>query len=148
MHLIRTLAVLAIATVTLAAPVEIEDTTANVAMPDTGPAVAVDSSSRYRCGSMKFDDGTTQDMVSQVWGGRPSDEIVCHPIKYTRARPDKGGQWANMVAAKIDNGCTCYFYEQPCDPKKYNEVWAGWPGWDNYTSTNKHFKGWWCYESY
>lgn len=70
------------------------------------------ASSRYRCGSFKFDDNTTQDMVSQAWNNRPVQERYCRPIKYSLARVDgKAGKDANMVAAKIDKGCTCFFYE-------------------------------------
>lgn len=110
MRLPHLLVLVAIAIGTCAVPLS-SNSTVDTATPTTAPAMADGNASRYRCGSLKFDDGTTQDMVSQVWSGRPFGEIHCNPIKYTRARKDKGGQDANMVAAKIDNGCTCYFYE-------------------------------------
>ncbi|KAF2131797.1 hypothetical protein P153DRAFT_395101 [Dothidotthia symphoricarpi CBS 119687] len=102
---------------------------------------------RFECGEYKFDDGTIQTFYSQVWAGYPRDQMFCRPFKYERFHK-KSGQEGKMVAAKIDLGCTCFFYTVPCDPSHYAEAWKGWDGWMNYASTDKHFKGWWCREEY
>ncbi|KAJ4342370.1 hypothetical protein N0V87_000988 [Didymella glomerata] len=77
---------------------------------------------RSDCGQYKFDDGTYEFR-------------------------DKKGQEGKMVAAKVDKGCTCFFYESPCDPSKgVAERWVGWNGFENYVDTDKNFKGWYCFE--
>ena len=36
---------------------------------------------------------------------------------------------------------------KPCDPNDgLTEVWPGWTGWENYATTDKKFKGWYCFE--
>jgi hypothetical protein len=46
------------------------------------------------------------------------------------------------------------FSRTACDGHQYYEDWVGWAGkagqppWSNAAYTDKHFKGWWCYESY
>lgn len=64
---------------------------------------------RSDCGQYKFDDGTIQYFYSQVWAGYPADEMICRWFKYEFR--DKKGQKGKMVAAKVDKGCTCFFYE-------------------------------------
>lgn len=64
---------------------------------------------RFSCGQYKFDDGTVQEFYSQVWAGYPADEMICRWFKYEFH--DKKGQQGKMVAAKVDEGCTCFFYE-------------------------------------
>ena len=76
---------------------------------DVTPATKKRSSPRFTCGQYKFDDGTVQDFYSQVWAGLPADEMICRLFKYEFR--DKKGQEGKMVAAKVDKGCTCFFYE-------------------------------------
>lgn len=64
---------------------------------------------RFSCGQYKFDDGTVQEFYSQVWAGIPADRMVCRYLKYEFG--NKKGQEGTMVAAKVDLGCTCFFYE-------------------------------------
>lgn len=66
-------------------------------------------SSRFSCGQYKFADNTVQEFYSQVWAGMPADQMVCRHFKYEFR--DKKGQDGVMVAAKVDFGCTCFFYE-------------------------------------
>lgn len=120
MRILTLLLLLVVTIVTVAIPlehdlahrsdIEIPNIPFGALIPDgvSGNEVSV----RYRCGSFKFDDNTTQDMVSQAWNNRPVNEQFCRPIKYTLARVDgKAGKDANMVGAKIDKGCVCFFYE-------------------------------------
>jgi hypothetical protein len=65
--------------------------------------------SRFSCGQYKFDDGTVQEFYSQVWAGHPADQRICRFFKYEFR--NKKGQDGKMVAAKVDAGCTCFFYE-------------------------------------
>ena len=67
------------------------------------------TASRFSCGQYKFQDGTVQEFYSQVWAGLPANEMVCRYFKYEFR--DKKGQEGTMVAAKVDLGCTCFFYE-------------------------------------
>jgi hypothetical protein len=64
---------------------------------------------RFTCGQYKFDDGTVQEFYSQVWAGYPATEMICRWFKYEFR--DKKGQAGRMVSAKVDKGCTCFFYE-------------------------------------
>jgi hypothetical protein len=64
---------------------------------------------RSDCGQYKFDDGTVQYFYSQVWAGYSADKVICRWFKYEFR--DKKGQEGKMVAAKVDKGCTCFFYE-------------------------------------
>ncbi len=66
-------------------------------------------SPRFTCGQYKFGDGTVQEFYSQLWAGIPADRVVCHRFKYEFR--DKKDQDGTMVAAKVDLGCTCFFYE-------------------------------------
>ncbi|XPS98274.1 hypothetical protein M3J09_007482 [Ascochyta lentis] len=101
--------------------------------------------SSFSCGQYKFDDGTVQEFYSQVWAGIPADRMVCRYFKYEFR--GKKGQEGTMVAAKVDAGCTCFFYERPCNPSDgHAEAWTGWMGWQNYAPTDKKFKGWYCFE--
>ena len=68
------------------------------------------SSSRFSCGEYKFDDGWVQAFYSQVWAGRPRDQQICHPFNYEFTNPKKKNQPGKMIAAKVDLGCTCFFY--------------------------------------
>ncbi|KAH7388664.1 hypothetical protein BKA66DRAFT_568989 [Pyrenochaeta sp. MPI-SDFR-AT-0127] len=107
------------------------------------------SASRYSCGQYKFEDGWTQNFVSQVWAGRPRDELICHSMNYERTHSTKGGQAGRMIAAKVDPGCTCFLYGTPCDPVQgHAEAWQGWETWGTWAYTDKVFKGWWCREAY
>jgi hypothetical protein len=65
--------------------------------------------SRFSCGQYKFDDGTVQEFYGQVWAGLPADRMICRHFKYEFR--NKKGQEGTMVAAKVDSGCTCFFYE-------------------------------------
>lgn len=76
---------------------------------DVVPTTEKRGSSRFTCGQYKFDDGTVQEFYSQVWAGYPADEMICRYFKYEFR--DKKGQEGKMVAAKVDKGCTCFFYE-------------------------------------
>lgn len=67
------------------------------------------SASRFSCGQYKFDDGTVQEFYSQVWAGLPADRMICRHFKYEFR--DKKGQEGKIVDAKVDLGCTCFFYE-------------------------------------
>lgn len=67
-------------------------------------------STRFSCGQYKFDDGWVQNFYSQVWAGRPRDEFICHSLNYELTHPTKKNQPGKMVAAKVDRGCTCFFY--------------------------------------
>ncbi|KAJ8107614.1 hypothetical protein OPT61_g8741 [Boeremia exigua] len=94
------------------------------------------ASTRFTCGQYKFNDGTVQEFYSQVWAGLPAEQMICHQFKYEFR--DKKGQDGAMVAAKVDLGCTCFFYETPCDPGKgHAEAWVGWSGWENFVPTDK-----------
>ncbi|CAO2650678.1 Nn.00g019700.m01.CDS01 [Neocucurbitaria sp. VM-36] len=105
--------------------------------------------SRSSCGKYKFDDGWVQAFYSQVWAGRPRDQLICHSLNYEFTHSTKKNQAGKMVAAKVDPGCTCFFYTAACDPKLgYAESWQGWDGWGTWAYTDKPFKGWWCYEAY
>ncbi|KAF1924505.1 uncharacterized protein M421DRAFT_402290 [Didymella exigua CBS 183.55] len=100
---------------------------------------------RFSCGQYKFDDDIVQELYSQVWAGYQADQMICRYLKYESR--DKKGQEGKMVAAKIDKGCTCFFYESPCDPNNgLAEIWEGWVGWQNYIDTDKNFRGWYCFE--
>ena len=66
-------------------------------------------SSRFSCGQYKFDDGRVQEFYSQVWAGIPAEQMVCRYFKYEFG--SKKGREGTMVAAKVDFGCTCFFYE-------------------------------------
>lgn len=66
--------------------------------------------SRATCGKYKFDDGWVQDFPSQVWAGRPRDQQICHLFNYDFTNAKKKNTPGKMVAAKVDLGCTCFFY--------------------------------------
>lgn len=63
---------------------------------------------RFSCGQYKFSDGVVQEFYSLVWAGQPPNQKVCRYFKYEFH--DKKGQEGTMVAAKVDFGCTCFFY--------------------------------------
>lgn len=65
---------------------------------------------RYACGQYMLEDGTRQDFVSQVYKCIPRDQFICNTFKYEPFHPTKPGQSGNMIAAKVDPGCTCTFY--------------------------------------
>jgi hypothetical protein len=84
-------------------------TTAAPANTAIDPATLENRTARSDCGQYKFDDGTVQYFYSQVWAGYLADEMICRWFKYEFR--DKKGQEGKMVAAKVDKGCTCFFYE-------------------------------------
>ncbi|KAJ4983046.1 hypothetical protein SVAN01_11462 [Stagonosporopsis vannaccii] len=109
------------------------------------PAASKRGAPRFSCGQYKFKDGTVQEFYSQVWAGLPAEFMICRLFKYEFG--DKKGQGGTMVAAKVDLGCTCFFYEMPCNPNSGRaETWKGWLGWQNYVTTDKPFRGWYCFE--
>ena|SRR5690242_21822029 len=73
------------------------------------PTISKRGAPRFSCGQYKFKDGTVQEFYSQVWAGLPADIMICRNFKYEFG--DKKGQEGKMVAAKVDLGCTCFFYE-------------------------------------
>lgn len=85
----------------------------------TDTASLENRAARSDCGSYKFDDGTVQYFYSQVWAGYPADKMICRWFKYEFR--DKKGQEGKMVAAKVDKGCTCFFYEYVSD---YLHAWS------------------------
>jgi hypothetical protein len=87
-------------------------TVPSVINPAIDPSNVIDytlSASRFSCGQCRFDDGTVQEFYSQVWVGLPADQMVCRFFKYEFR--DKKGQEGKFVVAKVDAGCTCFFYE-------------------------------------
>lgn len=83
--------------------------TVNAAPASNTPAISKRGGPRFSCGQYKFDDGTVQEFYSQVWAGLPANQMICRHFKYEFR--DKKGQEGKMVAAKVDSGCTCFFYE-------------------------------------
>ncbi|KZM22901.1 hypothetical protein ST47_g5967 [Ascochyta rabiei] len=148
MKLIATLLLLTVSLSVNAAPTHDIDTSTMSANPKVDPGnTTLDGrgAPRFSCGQYKFNDGTVQEFYSQVWANIPADQMVCRFFKYEFR--GKKGQEGTMVAAKVDAGCTCFFYEKPCDPGAgHAEVWTGWSGWENYVSTERKFKGWYCFE--
>ncbi|KAL5114698.1 hypothetical protein ACEQ8H_007432 [Pleosporales sp. CAS-2024a] len=120
-------------------------------------AVASDcpKATRYACGEYKLQDGSTQDFVSQVYQCIPRGQFICHKFEYAAYSPTHAGEYAPMIAAKVDPGCTCTFYiSDTCDSASYKEDWPGWEGepgkpeWSRPAYTDKGFRAWWCYEAY
>ena len=114
MRVTSTLLLLAISLAVNAAPAgDVTNTQAKPdnPKPDIDTVLAADKrgASRSSCGQYKFDDGTVQEFYGQVWAGIPADRMVCHHFKY--GFRSKKGQEGTMVAAKVDFGCTCFFYE-------------------------------------
>jgi hypothetical protein len=123
MRFLSTLLVIAMAIHVSAAPLEGGSVTnASIAVPtitsmsgDTQftPPNAADitkSSPRFSCGQYKLSQGgVIQEFYSQVWAGLPADVPLCRFLKFEFR--DKKGQMGNIVAAKVDYGCTCFFYE-------------------------------------
>jgi hypothetical protein len=68
------------------------------------------SSPRFSCGQYKLSPGgVVQEFYSQVWAGLPADVPLCRFLKFEFG--EKKGQMGNIIAAKVDYGCTCFFYE-------------------------------------
>jgi hypothetical protein len=68
------------------------------------------ASPRFSCGQYKLSPGgVVQEFYSQVWAGLPADVPLCRYLKFEFG--NKKGQMGNIVAAKVDYGCTCFFYE-------------------------------------
>lgn len=76
---------------------------------DESTLITKRGSPRFSCGQYKFADNTVQEFYSQVWANIPADQMLCRHFKYEFH--SKKGQEGTMVAAKVDKGCTCFFYE-------------------------------------
>jgi hypothetical protein len=123
MRFLSTLLVIAMAILVSTAPLEgssVTNTTISVPAvtfmsgdtqftpPDAGNVTK--SSPRFSCGQYKLaSGGIVQEFYSQVWAGLPADIPLCRFLKFEFG--DRKGQMGNMIAAKVDYGCTCFFYE-------------------------------------
>jgi hypothetical protein len=123
MRFLSTLLVIAMAMFISAAPLEGSSVTnTSIAVPtiasitgDTrftspGAADVTKSSPRFSCGQYKLaPGGIVQEFYSQIWAGLPADVPLCRFLKFEFG--DRKGQMGNIIAAKVDYGCTCFFYE-------------------------------------
>jgi hypothetical protein len=123
MRFLSTLLVIAMAMFIGAAPLEGSSVTnTSIAVPTitsiTGdtqftPPDATDvtkSSPRFSCGQYKLaPGGVVQEFYSQIWAGLPADVPLCRFLKFEFG--DRKSQMGNIIAAKVDYGCTCFFYE-------------------------------------
>ena len=65
---------------------------------------------RFSCGQYKLSPGgAVQEFYSQVWAGLPADVPLCRYLQFEFG--ERRGQMGGIVAAKVDYGCTCFFYE-------------------------------------
>lgn len=79
-------------------------------VPQGRPTDVQKASPRFSCGQYKLSPGdVVQEFYSQVWAGLPADMPICRRLKFEFG--DRKGEMGSMVAAKVDYGCTCWFYE-------------------------------------
>jgi hypothetical protein len=112
MCFLTTLLAVAVAAVVFAAPASSSVAVSNVNDNTFARADAANcpKASRYACGQYMLEDGTRQDFESQVYKCIPHDQFICQPFKYSSFNPTNPGQSSHMIAAKVDPGCTCFFY--------------------------------------
>lgn len=84
--------------------------------------------------------------------------VVTSSTSFATRRPGRhngccqGRLWLHLLLLRVssiisrrDNVLTTL--RTPCDPNSGRaERWVGWMGWENYASTEKKFKGWYCFE--
>jgi hypothetical protein len=123
MHFLFTLLVIAMAMFISAAPLEgssvtnmsiagpaITSMTGDTQVTPPNAADVTKSSPRFSCGQYKLaPGGIVQEFYSQVWAGLPSDVPLCRFLKFEFG--DRKGQMGNIITAKVDYDCTCFFYE-------------------------------------
>jgi hypothetical protein len=112
MRFLTTLLALATAAIVLTAPASNSVAVSNVNndLFARFEAAHCPKASRYACGQYMLEDGTRQDFESQVYKCIPHDQFICQPFKYSLINPTNPGQSSHMIAAKVDPGCTCFFY--------------------------------------
>ena len=76
----------------------------------TTDAANCEKPTRYGCGQYMLEDGTRQDFVSQVYKCLPRNQMICNHFQYAPYNPTHPGEQSKMIAAKVDPGCTCYFF--------------------------------------